>query len=157
MWILFEFKAPLLLILPIENLIFIFFIILTLYFFWKTKRNANFNLLEVSDYNDSESIIDDHTILTVSDHDSDRLIDESRCPVCFRTVPSRAFHCYICQRCILRRDHHNVWYVFNHIECYLIIHLRVYCTVGLTAVLANGIINIILLVAYQPLQRYLWL
>jgi len=35
---------------------------------------------------------------------------ESVCSVCRRRVPPRTFHCRICQACVVKRDHHCVWY-----------------------------------------------
>jgi hypothetical protein len=34
------------------------------------------------------------------------------CSVCRRRVPPRTFHCRICQACVVKRDHHCVWYDF---------------------------------------------
>lgn len=41
------------------------------------------------------------------DHDED--VERNSCQSCRKSVPDRAFHCVVCQTCILKQDHHNVW------------------------------------------------
>ena len=36
--------------------------------------------------------------------------NELACSVCKRRVPPRTFHCRVCQACVIKRDHHCVWY-----------------------------------------------
>lgn len=31
------------------------------------------------------------------------------CPTCTLNAPPRAFHCYVCEKCVLKRDHHCVY------------------------------------------------
>lgn len=31
------------------------------------------------------------------------------CSVCRRYAAPRSFHCYVCDTCVVRQDHHNVW------------------------------------------------
>uniref|UniRef100_A0A3B4BIP7 Palmitoyltransferase n=1 Tax=Periophthalmus magnuspinnatus TaxID=409849 RepID=A0A3B4BIP7_9GOBI len=54
---------------------------------------------------------------------TDRELKESHrknwCPVCKVVRPSRAGHCRICGVCVLRLDHHCVWFVtLNHQMCH---------------------------------------
>lgn len=49
----------------------------------------------------------------------------SRCPVCKVTRPPRAGHCRTCGSCVLRLDHHCIWWVLLILSIF-IIHLVCY-------------------------------
>lgn len=31
------------------------------------------------------------------------------CPRCRKYAPPRSYHCFVCNACVVRQDHHNVW------------------------------------------------
>ncbi|KAL7023698.1 hypothetical protein ACKWTF_012743 [Chironomus riparius] len=116
---IFEFTLPLLELLPQENFIFVTFIFLTVYFFYKTYNQSALNKLGTSEPSketfDSSSVTlispEDEDLIESDDQDSDLPNVRNSCSSCKKYIPARTFHCNICKSCIIGRDHHN--YFFN--------------------------------------------
>ena len=78
----------------------------------KTYQKSQINRLGTSDEKEISRNTEEQVNVLISDkEDMDHVEDGERnsCQSCRKNVPDRAFHCAICQTCILKRDHHNVW------------------------------------------------
>ncbi|XP_055375655.1 palmitoyltransferase ZDHHC23 isoform X2 [Condylostylus longicornis] len=109
---IFQIKVPLLEILPAENYVFIILIGITIFCFYKTRKNANKNMITqgLSSEDDLEDIAEEQTSVLIDNEDED---DSGHTPEicrnCRKYVPPRAYHCILCKACILRGDHHSLW------------------------------------------------
>ncbi|XP_037038000.1 palmitoyltransferase ZDHHC23 isoform X2 [Bradysia coprophila] len=111
--ILFESTVPLMEILPEENAVLILMIVAAMFCFYKVKLRAPLNHVVQSDtdIDNLPDITEEQTTLLIDD---DGESDESEanpniCSKCHKYTPPRTFHCAICQACIVKRDHHNIW------------------------------------------------
>lgn len=64
--------------------------------------------LAVDDDHDLESL-DDSTDCEADPAKYRMSRTNNLCPKCRRYMPPRAFHCFVCQQCIVKRNHHSVW------------------------------------------------
>lgn len=79
----------------------------------KVKLRAPLNHVVQSD-TDTDNLPDiteeQTTLLIDDDGDSDESeANPNICSKCHKYTPPRTFHCAICQACIVKRDHHNIW------------------------------------------------
>lgn len=112
--ILFESTVPLLEILPEENLILIVLICGSLFCLYKAKERATLNhvVQSITDEDNLPDITEEQTSLLINedgDSEESELSPPNICSKCRKYVPARTFHCKICQACIVKRDHHNIW------------------------------------------------
>lgn len=97
--LVFEFIViPQLEILPEENLVFILFCVSGLFFRYKTVRNADQATPEMDQEHDQ--------LLGLELGEGSR----DTCNICRKRAPPKAFHCRICQTCIMERQYHCKWY-----------------------------------------------
>lgn len=77
----------------------------------KFRAPLNHVVQSTSDEDNLPDITEEQTTLLIND---DGESDESDanpniCSKCHKYTPPRTFHCTICQACIVKRDHHNIW------------------------------------------------
>lgn len=132
--ILFEATVPLMEILPEENAVLVSLIVVAIFCFYKVRLNVtvvsifcyistechfqvklkaplNHVVQSTSDEDNLPDITEEQTTLLINE---DGESDESEanpniCSKCHKYTPPRTFHCSICQACIVKRDHHNIW------------------------------------------------
>ncbi|KAF7411796.1 hypothetical protein HZH66_000692 [Vespula vulgaris] len=85
--------VPLLEILPEENLFFIICVVGGIYCASKTKLSA--------DHVGQEGVIEQSLELGEG--------SEEQCVICRRKTSPQAYHCRVCQTCILNREYHSKW------------------------------------------------
>lgn len=77
----------------------------------RLKAPLNHVVQSTSDEDNLPDITEEQTTLLINE---DGESDESEanpniCSKCHKYTPPRTFHCIICQACIVKRDHHNIW------------------------------------------------
>jgi hypothetical protein len=89
---IFEFVAVKLLeIRTDENAIFSFLTLVVCVSFYKVKQKAHLSFITEDCAVDIQGKV------------------STLCPFCNMKVPARAFHCHICNICVLKRDQHCIW------------------------------------------------
>ena len=76
--------------------IYLFFLIFTLYYHYKSMTISN-----TIDYN--------NLMLNIQNENVEQKDKELYCKICKTNRPQRAHHCRICGECILKMDHHCPW------------------------------------------------
>lgn len=110
---IFELTVPLVEILPEENLILVLLVMVSIYSFYKCKKHANLNHIMQSTVSEDElpDITEEKISLMLDTEESDEAEHNQSniCENCRKYVQPRAFHCFVCQACVMRRDHHSFW------------------------------------------------
>lgn len=96
--LVFEFMViPQLEILPEENLVFMICFVSGIICWYKTVQNADQPIQEVDQENEQ--------LLGLELGEGSR----DTCNICRKRAPPKAFHCKICQTCIMERQYHCKW------------------------------------------------
>lgn len=81
------------------------------YFQAKLRAPLNHVVQSTSDEDNLPDITEEQTTLLINeDGESDESdANPNMCSKCHKYTMPRTFHCTICQACIVKRDHHNIW------------------------------------------------
>lgn len=79
----------------------------------KLRAPLNHVVQSDTDADNLPDITEEQTTLLIDDDgesdESDANPNPNICTKCHKYTPPRTFHCAICQACIVKRDHHNIW------------------------------------------------